>query len=140
MAAPDDDDDAIPETAVHPRVLPLSCEGGYAQLFVVWRDPGGARALHGARRPLVEASLLMDLCRVGETRRSGALSGLSVVVFEPVAGSDEALAAFEGTVMAVTHDRWFARGFDRFVVFGGDGRVVEYPEPVWDEGRVSRAR
>ena len=28
------------------------------------------------------------------------------------------LAAFEGTVLAVTHDRWFARGFDRFLVFG----------------------
>ena len=31
---------------------------------------------------------------------------------------EEGLAAFEGTVLAVTHDRWFARGFDRFVVFG----------------------
>ncbi len=28
------------------------------------------------------------------------------------------LDAFEGTVLAVTHDRWFARGFDRFLVFG----------------------
>jgi ATPase subunit of ABC transporter with duplicated ATPase domains len=26
------------------------------------------------------------------------------------------LDAFEGTVLAVTHDRWFARGFDRFLV------------------------
>ena len=25
------------------------------------------------------------------------------------------LGAFEGTVVAVTHDRWFARSFDRFV-------------------------
>ncbi|GIG26790.1 ABC-F family ATP-binding cassette domain-containing protein [Cellulomonas denverensis] len=50
------------------------------------------------------------------------------------------LAAFEGTVVAVTHDRWFARGFDRFLVFGEDGAVVETPEPVWDQGRVVRAR
>ncbi|WP_298456290.1 ATP-binding cassette domain-containing protein [uncultured Cellulomonas sp.] len=50
------------------------------------------------------------------------------------------LAAFEGTVLAVTHDRWFARGFDRFLVFGADGDVVETPEPVWDAGRVRRAR
>lgn len=50
------------------------------------------------------------------------------------------LAAFEGTVLAVTHDRWFARGFDRFLVFGEDGAVVETPEPVWDAGRVSRVR
>ncbi|MEE6260397.1 ABC-F family ATP-binding cassette domain-containing protein [Plantactinospora sonchi] len=42
------------------------------------------------------------------------------------------LRAFEGTVLAVTHDRWFARSFDRFVLFQGDGEVVETPEPVWD--------
>jgi energy-dependent translational throttle protein EttA len=42
------------------------------------------------------------------------------------------LAAFAGTVVAVTHDRWFTRSFDRFVLFRGDGEVVETPEPVWD--------
>lgn len=50
------------------------------------------------------------------------------------------LAAFEGTVVAVTHDRWFARGFDRFLVYGADGEVYESTEPVWDERRVERAR
>ncbi|MBW0114599.1 ABC-F family ATP-binding cassette domain-containing protein [Pseudonocardia abyssalis] len=45
---------------------------------------------------------------------------------------EQALAAFEGTVLAVTHDRWFTRGFDRFLLFGGDGEVRETPEPVWD--------
>ncbi len=53
---------------------------------------------------------------------------------------EEGLAGFDGTVLAVTHDRWFARGFDRYLVFGADGRVYETPEPVWDEGRVARAR
>ncbi|MDE9365290.1 ATP-binding cassette domain-containing protein [Luteipulveratus sp. YIM 133132] len=53
---------------------------------------------------------------------------------------EEGLEAFEGTVVAVTHDRWFSRGFDRFLVFGADGRVYESAEPVWDEGRVLRAR
>jgi ATPase subunit of ABC transporter with duplicated ATPase domains len=53
---------------------------------------------------------------------------------------EEGLAGFEGTVIAVTHDRWFARGFDRFLVFGSDGAVYETDEPVWDERRVSRAR
>ncbi len=53
---------------------------------------------------------------------------------------EEGLAAFEGTVIAVTHDRWFARDFDRYLVFGADGRVYESDEPVWDEGRVARAR
>jgi ATPase subunit of ABC transporter with duplicated ATPase domains len=50
------------------------------------------------------------------------------------------LAAFEGTVVAVTHDRWFARGFDRFLAFGADGVVVETPEPMWDTARVRRDR
>ncbi len=53
---------------------------------------------------------------------------------------EEGLERFEGTVIAVTHDRWFARGFDRFLVYGADGSVYEAPEPVWDEGRVARAR
>ena len=53
---------------------------------------------------------------------------------------EEALARFEGTVLAVTHDRWFARSFDRFLVFGSDGEVYEAAEPVWDEGRVARSR
>ncbi len=52
----------------------------------------------------------------------------------------EGLEAFDGTVLAVTHDRWFARSFDRFLVFGSDGRVRETAEPVWDERRVERAR
>jgi ATPase subunit of ABC transporter with duplicated ATPase domains len=53
---------------------------------------------------------------------------------------EEGLASFEGTVLAVTHDRWFARSFDRFLVFGADGSVYESDEPVWDEGRVQRVR
>jgi ATPase subunit of ABC transporter with duplicated ATPase domains len=53
---------------------------------------------------------------------------------------EEALAGFEGTVLAVTHDRWFARSFDRFLVFGADGRVVGSADPVFDEERVARVR
>jgi len=45
---------------------------------------------------------------------------------------EAALDAFTGTVVAVTHDRWFARGLDRFVVVGADGVVRESAEPVWD--------
>jgi ATPase subunit of ABC transporter with duplicated ATPase domains len=52
----------------------------------------------------------------------------------------EGLEAYEGTVLAVTHDRWFARSFDRFLIFGADGVVRESPTPVWDETRVKRAR
>ncbi|MGL5826358.1 MAG: ABC-F family ATP-binding cassette domain-containing protein, partial [Nocardioides sp.] len=35
------------------------------------------------------------------------------------------LGSFDGTVVAVTHDRWFARRFDRFLVYGADGHVYE---------------
>jgi len=42
---------------------------------------------------------------------------------------EDALDTFEGTVLAVTHDRWFMRNFDRFVVFGSDGRVSVSLEP-----------
>jgi ATPase subunit of ABC transporter with duplicated ATPase domains len=50
------------------------------------------------------------------------------------------LESFQGTVLAVTHDRWFARSFDRFLVFGADGNVYESDGPVWDETRVARPR
>jgi len=52
----------------------------------------------------------------------------------------EGLESYSGTVLAVTHDRWFARSFDRFLVFGSDGEVYEAPAPVWDEARVDRPR
>src|SRR4051812_44642391 len=77
------------------------------------------------------------------------LSGATLLLLdEPTDNLDvesaEALEAglerFEGTVVAVTHDRWFARDFDRFLVFGADGSVYESDQPVWDEGRVRRAR
>ncbi|HEX8628200.1 MAG TPA: ABC transporter ATP-binding protein, partial [Catenuloplanes sp.] len=69
------------------------------------------------------------------------LSGATVLLLdEPTDNLDlasaealeEGIKAFDGTVVAVTHDRWFTRSFDRFILFGGDGEVVETPEPVWD--------
>lgn len=51
-----------------------------------------------------------------------------------------ALGLFEGTVMVVTHDRWFARDFGRFLVFGSDGDVRESATPIWTETRVERTR
>ena len=52
---------------------------------------------------------------------------------------EEGLTAFEGTVIAVTHDRWFTRSFDRFVLFRGDGEVVETPGAGLGRG-LSRSR
>ena len=121
---------------------------------------------HRAGRPREEAAKVLDrygLARAGE-QTFGSLSGgqqarfqilllelsgaTCLLLDEPTDNLDlhsaealeDGLAAFEGTVLAVTHDRWFARGFDRFLVFGADGRVVEHDEPVWDEGRVERTR
>ena len=51
---------------------------------------------------------------------------------------EEGLDAFEGTVVAVTHDRWFSKGFDRFVLFSGDGTVKETVGPVWNDVRPDR--
>ena len=77
------------------------------------------------------------------------LSGATLLVLdEPTDNLDiesaealeHGLASFEGTVVAVTHDRWFARSFDRFLIFSADGSVYESAEPVWDEGRVQRSR
>ncbi|RBQ20761.1 ABC transporter ATP-binding protein [Spongiactinospora rosea] len=50
----------------------------------------------------------------------------------------QGLASFSGTVLAATHDRWFAADFDRFLIFGTNGRVYETPAPIWDESRVAR--
>ncbi|MER6133997.1 ATP-binding cassette domain-containing protein [Streptomyces sp. NPDC001815] len=52
----------------------------------------------------------------------------------------QAIHEFNGTVVVVTHDRWFAKSFNRFLLFRSDGAVVETLEPVWDESRVARAR
>lgn len=121
---------------------------------------------HRTGRPREEAARALDrygLARAGEQRfetLSGGqqarfqillleLSGATLLLLdEPTDNLDlvsaealeEALDAFDGTVLAVTHDRWFARRFDRFLVFGSDGAVYESDGPVWDESRVRRAR
>jgi ATPase subunit of ABC transporter with duplicated ATPase domains len=41
---------------------------------------------------------------------------------------EEAVRRYEGTVIAVTHDRWFMRGMDRFLFFDHDGTVRELLE------------
>jgi ATPase subunit of ABC transporter with duplicated ATPase domains len=44
---------------------------------------------------------------------------------------EDALESYVGTVVVVSHDRWFLRGFDRFLVFGRDATVREHLEPVF---------
>jgi ATPase subunit of ABC transporter with duplicated ATPase domains len=76
------------------------------------------------------------------------LSGATLLVLdEPTDNLDlvsaealqEALREFTGTVVAVTHDRWFARSFDRYLLFDSAGRVSEVGEPVWSQRRTERA-
>ena len=45
---------------------------------------------------------------------------------------EDALAAYEGTVVAVTHDRWFMRLMDRFLSFDDDGTVTELLASPYD--------
>jgi len=40
------------------------------------------------------------------------------------------LETFEGTVVCVTHDRWFLRTFDRFVAFTDEAEVIEINDPA----------
>jgi len=53
---------------------------------------------------------------------------------------EQALQAFEGTVVAVTHDRAFAKTFDAFLVFDASGSVGTYDQPRWGVSRVQRVR
>jgi ATPase subunit of ABC transporter with duplicated ATPase domains len=121
---------------------------------------------HRAGKPRDEAARALDrygLAKAGEQtfdQLSGGqqarlqillleLSGATLLLLdEPTDNLDlhsaealeDALDAFEGTVIAVTHDRWFARGLDRFLVFRSDGTVVASDDPIWDEARVARKR
>jgi len=45
---------------------------------------------------------------------------------------EHALGLYEGTVVSVTHDRWFTRGFTRYLIFGANGQVYESPEPIFE--------
>jgi ATPase subunit of ABC transporter with duplicated ATPase domains len=134
---------------------------GRTLLDILWRGDG-------ARAGMDEGTASSKLSRYGlagsrsqrfETLSGGQqarfqillleLSGATLLLLdEPTDNLDltsaealqDALEAFEGTVVSVTHDRWFARSFDRFLVFRSDGQVSEVDEPVWDEARVRRAR
>ena len=46
---------------------------------------------------------------------------------------EDAVRRYEGTVVAVTHDRWFMRGMDRFLFFDRDGTVRELIESPYDQ-------
>jgi ATPase subunit of ABC transporter with duplicated ATPase domains len=137
---------------------------GRTLLDILWKGDAGQSGLGRAGMGREEAARALDryeLARASEQRfetLSGGqqarmqillleLSGATLLLLdEPTDNLDvmsaealeEGLLAFQGTVVAVTHDRWFARSFDRYLVFRSDGSVVETDEPVWDETRVAR--
>ena len=134
---------------------------GRTLVDILWRGDGRrsgldrGRAIGALRRYGLheQADERFDVLSVGQQARLQVLllelSGTTMLLLdEPTDNLDlisaealqQALAAYEGTVLAVTHDRWFARSFDRFLVFRDDGAVVETAEPVWDVSRVDRAR
>jgi ATPase subunit of ABC transporter with duplicated ATPase domains len=52
---------------------------------------------------------------------------------------EEALSRYEGTVIVVTHDRWFMGMLDRFLIFNLDGSVAESSEPPYLTERMTLA-
>ncbi|NKI43297.1 ABC-F family ATP-binding cassette domain-containing protein [Streptomyces physcomitrii] len=139
------------QTHAHPELL---CR---TLLDILWldhaRDRGAAMSLLRRYELTAQAEQSFDRLSGGQQARFQILllelAGTTALLLdEPTDNLDlesaealqDALEAYEGTVLAVTHDRWFARSFDRYLVFGSDGRLREAPEPVWDEGRVARAR
>ncbi|MFI0740054.1 ATP-binding cassette domain-containing protein [Streptomyces sp. NPDC021100] len=139
------------QTHAHPELM------GRALVDILWtehaRDRGAAMSALRRYELDRQGDQLFDRLSGGQQARFQILllelAGTTALLLdEPTDNLDlesaealqQGLEAYEGTVLAVTHDRWFARAFDRFLVFGADGRVREASEPVWDEKRVARAR
>ena len=141
------------QTHEHPELV------GRTLLDILWR--GDERRAGMGREEAARALDRYELARASEqpfeTLSGGQQARLQILLLElsgatlllldePTDNLDvlsaealeEGLAAYDGTVVAVTHDRWFARSFDRFLVFRSDGSVVEAAEAVWDEARVAR--
>jgi ATPase subunit of ABC transporter with duplicated ATPase domains len=135
------------QTHEHPELL------GRTLLDILWRGDGRRSGLarEEAARVLDRYELAVAAEQTFESLSGGQQARLQILLLElsgatlllldePTDNLDvesaealeDGLAGFQGTVVAVTHDRWFARSFDRFLVFGADGEVDESPEPVWE--------
>jgi ATPase subunit of ABC transporter with duplicated ATPase domains len=77
--------------------------------------------LSGGQRARLQI-LSLELSGVNLLLLDEPTDNLDLVSAEALEG---ALAGFEGTVLAVTHDRWFLRAFDRFVILDDDCSVTE---------------
>ncbi|HSD79919.1 MAG TPA: ABC-F family ATP-binding cassette domain-containing protein [Solirubrobacteraceae bacterium] len=118
---------------------------GHVVLDVVTDRVGGVEAAMGA---LARYGLADAARRAVETLSGGQKARLEILCLEleghnlllldePTDNLDidsaealeHALEGFEGTVVAVSHDRAFLRGLDRFWLLGHDGEVVGVPDP-----------
>ncbi|WP_045876584.1 ATP-binding cassette domain-containing protein [Pseudofrankia sp. DC12] len=139
------------QTHAHPELA------GHTLVDILWKDHaknrGGAMGMLRRYELEPQGDLPFEKLSGGQQARFQILllelaGSTALLLDEPTDNLDlesaealqAALESFEGTVLAVTHDRWFARAFDRFLAFGMDGQVRETAEPVWDEGRVERSR
>ncbi|MEU0523957.1 ABC-F family ATP-binding cassette domain-containing protein [Streptomyces niveus] len=139
------------QTHAHPELL------GRSLVDILWtehaKDRGGAMSVLRRYELERQGDQPFDKLSGGQQARFQILllelrGTTALLLDEPTDNLDlesaealqDGLEAYEGTVLAVTHDRWFAKTFDRYLVFGSDGVVRESPEPVWDERRVVRAR
>ncbi|MBB5939567.1 ABC-F family ATP-binding cassette domain-containing protein [Streptomyces zagrosensis] len=139
------------QTHAHPELM------GRTLVDILWKehakDRGGAMSVLRRYELERQGDQRFDRLSGGQQARMQILllelaGATALLLDEPTDNLDlesaealqEGLEAYEGTVLAVTHDRWFARSFDRFLIFGADGVVREAPEPVWDESRVRRER
>jgi ATPase subunit of ABC transporter with duplicated ATPase domains len=139
------------QTHAHPELV------GQTLIEILWaehaRDRGGAMSVLRRYELERQGEQRFEKLSGGQQARFQILllelqGSTALLLDEPTDNLDlesaealqEGLEAYEGTVLAVTHDRWFARSFDRYLTFGSDGIVRETPEPVWDERRVDRVR
>ncbi|MFD3330498.1 ABC-F family ATP-binding cassette domain-containing protein [Streptomyces sp. NPDC058701] len=139
------------QTHAHPELF------GRTLVDILWaeqsKDRGGAMSVLRRYELEREGDQALDRLSGGQQARFQILllelSGTTALLLdEPTDNLDlesavalqDGLEAYEGTVLCVTHDRWFTKSFDRYLVFGTDGVVRETSEPVWDERRVERHR
>lgn len=139
------------QTHAHPELF------GRSLLDILWEDHAQNKGMAMSRLRRYELTVAAD--RPFDRLSGGQQARFQILLLELVGSTallldeptdnldlesaealQEGLESFDGTVLAVTHDRWFARSFDRYLVFGSDGVVRETAEPVWDERRVERER
>jgi len=58
---------ALPQSALHPRILELGPDEGDAWVLAMWADPGSLQDTHEQIRRLLEATLLANITRTAET-------------------------------------------------------------------------